>query len=131
MVRYSDLMLGDYVLVNGIPRRVEAITKKKIGYHIEPQRDKRLYYARFREVKPIEVTRELLGRLGIPVEEPIDDAQPRFRIEVIDDGSGDDIFCIGLQNVHEDDYDVVFDVCYLHQLQRAFKILGIEKEFQV
>ena len=130
MVRYSDLMLGDYILVNGIPRKVEAITKKKIGYHTRPQ-EKRLYYARLRELEPIEVTRELLGRLGILVEEPIDDAQPRFRIEVIDDGSGDDIFCIGLQNVHEDDYDVVFDVCYLHQLQRAFKILGIEKEFQV
>ena len=130
MVRYSDLMLDDYVLVNGIPRKVEAITKKKIGYHTRPQ-EKRLYYARLRELEPIEVTRELLGRLGILVEEPIDDAQPRFRIEVIDDGSGDDIFCIGLQNVHEDDYDVVFDVCYLHQLQRAFKILGIEKEFQV
>lgn len=130
MVRYSDLMLGDYVLVNGIPRKVEAITKKKIGYYTRPQ-EKRLYYARLRELEPIEVTRELLGRLSIPVEEPIDDAQPRFRIEVIDDGSGDDIFCIGLQNVHEDDYDVVFDVCYLHQLQRAFKILGIEKEFQV
>lgn len=124
MVRYSDLMLGDYVLVNGIPRKVEAITKKKIGYHIEPQRDKRLYYARFREVKPIEVTRELLGRLGIPVEEPIDDAQPRFRIEVIDNG-GDDIFYIGLN------YDAVFGVSYLHDLQHAFRMLGIEKEFEV
>ena len=76
MVRYSDLMLGDYVLVNGIPRKVEAITKKKIGYHTRPQ-EKRLYYARLRELEPIEVTRELLSRLSIPVEEPIDDAQDR------------------------------------------------------
>lgn len=130
MVRYSDLMLGDYVLVNGIPRKVEAITKKKIGYHTMPQ-EKRLYYARLRELEPIEVTRELLGRLNIPVEEPIDDAHPRFRIEVIDDGSGDDIFCIGLQNMHEDDYDVVFDVCYLHQLQQACRLCGMKIDWKL
>ena len=57
-------MIGDYVLVNGTPRKVEMITKKKIGYHINPQ-DNRLYYARLRDVKPITidfiVTKGLLG----------------------------------------------------------------------
>ena len=48
-------MLGDYVLVSGTPRKVEMITKKKIGYHINPQ-ENRLYYARLKDVEPIEVT---------------------------------------------------------------------------
>lgn len=33
MIRYDEIMIGDYVLVNGTPRKVEAITKEKIGYH--------------------------------------------------------------------------------------------------
>lgn len=28
-------MIGDWVLVDGTPRKVEAITKKKIGYHLD------------------------------------------------------------------------------------------------
>ena len=55
MMRSDELMLGDYVLVSGIPRKVEAITKKKIGYHINPQADNRLYYARLHDVEPIEI----------------------------------------------------------------------------
>lgn len=53
MIKSTELMIGDYVLVDGKPRRVESITKKKIGYHINPQTDKRLYYARLHDVEPI------------------------------------------------------------------------------
>ena len=64
MIRYSELAIGDYILVNGIPRKVEAITKKKIGYHINPQTDKRLYYARLHDVEPIEITGVMLEKNG-------------------------------------------------------------------
>lgn len=53
MIRYNEIMIGDYVLVKGTPRKVEAITKKKIGYHINPQTDNRMYYARLHEIEPI------------------------------------------------------------------------------
>ena len=46
-------MIGDWVLVSGTPRRVESITKKKIGYHINPLADNRMYYARLHEIEPI------------------------------------------------------------------------------
>lgn len=55
MIESNELMLGDYVLVSGTPRRVESITKKKIGYHINPQTDNRLHYARLHDVEPIEI----------------------------------------------------------------------------
>lgn len=55
MIRADQLQIGDWVLVSGTPRRVEAITKKKIGYHINPQTDKRLHYARLHDVEPIEI----------------------------------------------------------------------------
>lgn len=53
MIKSTELMIGDYVLVDGKPRRVESITKKKIGYHINPQTDKRLHYARVHDIEPI------------------------------------------------------------------------------
>lgn len=59
MVKYSELMIGDFVLVDGTPRKVEAITKKKIGYH-RKENEPRLYYAKLRDVEPIRVTHSLL-----------------------------------------------------------------------
>jgi hypothetical protein len=56
MIRADQLQIGDYVLVSGTPRRVESITKKKIGYHINPQTDNRLHYARLHDVEPIEIS---------------------------------------------------------------------------
>lgn len=55
MIRYEELTIGDYVLVDGKIRRVEAITKRKIGYHITP--DGQLHYARLCEVFPIKIDR--------------------------------------------------------------------------
>ena len=55
MIKAHDLQLGDYVLIQGKPRQVEAITKRKIGYHVDKQKDNRLYYARLCEVEPIEI----------------------------------------------------------------------------
>jgi hypothetical protein len=63
MIRYDEIMIGDYVLVNGTPRKVEAVTKKKIGYHIHPQTDNRMYYARLHEIEPI--TAELVDFIEI------------------------------------------------------------------
>lgn len=53
MIRYQDLQMLDYVLVDGKIRRVEAITKRKIGYHIKP--DDQLHYARLQDVFPINI----------------------------------------------------------------------------
>lgn len=63
MIKATELMIGDWVLVSGTPRRVEAITKKKIGYHINPHTDNRLYYARLHDVEPIKVTHALLQKV--------------------------------------------------------------------
>ena len=54
MIKYSELMIGDLVLVDGTPRKVEAITKKKIGYH-RKENEPGLHYARLHDVEPIEI----------------------------------------------------------------------------
>ena len=64
MIRADQLQIGDHVLVSGTPRRVESITKGKIGYHINPQADKRLHYARLHDVEPIEITGVMLEKNG-------------------------------------------------------------------
>ena len=51
MIRYQDLQILDYVLINGKIRRVEAITKRKVGYHIHPT--DQLHYARLQDVFPV------------------------------------------------------------------------------
>lgn len=56
-------MIGDWVLVDGTPRKVEAIAKKKIGYH-RKENEPRLYYARLHDVEPIEITEELMESQG-------------------------------------------------------------------
>lgn len=64
MIRADQLQIGDFVLVSGTPRRVEHITKKKIGFHFNPQTDKRLCYARLHDVEPIGITGEILEKKG-------------------------------------------------------------------
>lgn len=63
MIKATELQIGDFVLVDGTPRKVEAITKKKIGYH-RKENEPRLYYARLRDVEPIEITEEVLIKSG-------------------------------------------------------------------
>ena len=56
MIRADQLTIGDFVLIDGKIRRVEQITKRKIGYHITPT--DQMHYARLCEVAPVEI-REL------------------------------------------------------------------------
>ena len=63
MIRGDQLMIGDWVLVDGTPRKVEAITKKKIGYH-RKENEPRLYYARLHDVEPIPLDEKLVLKLG-------------------------------------------------------------------
>lgn len=69
-----EIMIGDYVLVSGTPRRVESITKKKIGYHINPQTDKRLHYARLHDVEPILITSDFMHKNFVHVANGLDDS---------------------------------------------------------
>ena len=62
-MKNSELRIGNLVKVNGEIVRVEQITKKKIGYHKEP-RENVMHYARFVEVVPIEITEEIIKKIG-------------------------------------------------------------------
>ncbi len=56
MIKYSELQIGDWVSVDGVPRKVEMITKKKIGYYVNKQTDGCLQYARLKDIEQIPLT---------------------------------------------------------------------------
>lgn len=146
MIKATDLQIGDYVLVSGTPRRVESITKKKIGYHINPQTDKRLYYAMLRDVEPIEITEEMLeqngfGTKGMTTIYFLDGELPDdfiwnitldLRYRVVDailwnriqpkDSTYDDIVT---------QRKVFVKSLYFHQLQQACRMCGVEIDWKL
>lgn len=143
MIKATELQIGDYVLVSGTPRRVESITKKKIGYHINPQTDKRSYYAMLRDVEPIEITKDFLLKNGYRESKPRDffdaygkyrDIDVRYLISLYmssnilsasfyqDDEEG------GTQNVGGFSMCQVF---YVHTLQQMYRLWGIEIDWKL
>lgn len=144
MIKATEIQIGDWVLVDGTPRQIQAITKKKIGYH-RKENEPRLYYARLRDVEPIELTEALLWKIGFWKEpknekifscaDSIDEvyawdagyimgAPPKIRI------SSYIKFVVGEGNVTIDQL-VSSASCYvyakyLHELQHAFKLCGIK-----
>lgn len=127
MIRCSELQIGDYVLVDGTPRRVASITKKKIGYHINPQTDNRLYYARLHNVEPIEITRELLINLGFVEYKTIPyDAY-------IHNGGEARLFCYPLnrwRTVNAVGRMVDMFISYLHQYQQICRLEQVEIDWK-
>lgn len=131
-------MIGDFVLVDGTPRKVEAITKKKIGYH-RKENEPRLYYARLRDVEPIDITEEILVKIGFDVEKNLNGCyQARmktngFRV----------YFCVTIPN----DWDLEKtleissiplhepylrkNIVYLHELQHCFRLCGVNFEVKL
>ena len=144
-------MIGDYVFVNGKIRRIEAITKKKIGFHINEDK-KRLYYARLCEVFPIKITEELLLKLGFwasPKYKTIlecRDYQPKFPYEWnATYAKGDGTLLLSRTRTYDPklgadhpENNTIFPfascttvVSHLHQLQHAFKLCGIKFEIKI
>lgn len=140
MIKATELQIGDYVLVSGTPRRVESITKK-IGYHINPQTDKRLYYARLHDVEPIKVTPDILLNNGFV-----------FRPPYIYEYKGDSGILFDAPNDWEnpDDYpeelvamdskyflgiiahgEIILRTLKLHKLMQYMKVLGIKIDWKL
>lgn len=148
MIRGDQLVIGDYVLVDGKMVRVEAITKRKIGYHITPT--DQLHYVRLCKVFPIEITEELLCKIGFWKEpknekifscaDSIDEVYawdagyimgtpPKIRI------SSHIKYVVGEGNVTIDKLvssaSCYVTAKYLHELQHAFRLCGIFFEIKL
>ena len=124
MIRGDQLTIGDYVLVQGKIRRVESITKKKIGYRITPT--DQLHYVRLCEVFPLEI-RELnvLGSQGKIV----------INEEITVDFNGEPVsvekffHTVKLSNVFGE--QLILREWYLHLLQHILRALNIKFEVKL
>lgn len=126
-LRILDLMIGDWLYYKGqfnaFPFKVESITKEKVGYHAESN-DHRLYYIRLGECKPIPLTPEILKKNGFKKYDEL------YRLDITEgtfvnvDFKSKEPFV----SVHNTCYRATPICRYLHQLQHALRLCGIEKE---
>ena len=134
MIKYSELQIGDFVLVDGTPRKVEAITKKKIGYH-RKEKEPRLYYARLRDVEPIEINEYVLRISGFCLNETEKTVFARFdndkvKVEVVlfKNASEDTQVIITNKDTHS---CYVGGTRYVHEFQHLFRPCGVNFDIKL
>lgn len=136
MIKAIELQIGDFVLIDGTPRKVEAITKKKIGYHRKEQ-EPRLYYARLRDVEPIPLDEALVLKLGFTKRDVSDLTDDYFIHAMYDIRIGEEPFFnneYGLTEFEEGGYFTfaannccwtMMPIIFLHTLQHCFRLCGV------
>ena len=136
MIRGYQLMIGDWVLVDGTPRKVEAITKKKIGYH-RKENEPRLYYSMLRDVEPIPLDEALVLKLGFTKRDASDLMDDYSIHAMYDIRIGEEPFLnneYGLTEFEEGGYFTfaanncywtTMPIIYLHTLQHCFRLCGV------
>lgn len=61
MIKSNELMIGSWVLVNGVPRQVAYITEKEVGYYRKG--NSRMFYERLDKIEPIPIKEMKLTEL--------------------------------------------------------------------
>jgi hypothetical protein len=123
-MKATDLMISDYISYKGQIIKIVSITKKKVGYHIKDN-ECRMHYARLCECNPIPLTPEILEKNGW---------------KSMKNGSGDFILAkpmVGNSatitktiNGYEMSHGAFngLGIHYIHELQHAFSLVGINKD---
>ena len=142
MIKATELQIGDFVLIDGTPRKVEAITKKKIGYH-RKEKEPRLYYARLHDVEPIPLDENLVLKLGFTKRDVSDLMDDYYIHAMYDIRIGEEPFFnneYGLTEFEEGGYFTfaanncywtTMPIIYLHTLQHCFRLCGINFEVKM
>lgn len=129
----TELQIGDYILYNGTPIKVCSITKRKTGYHTEPN-ESRMHYERVQKCEPIPLTPEILERNGFKkpdngyllcLEEGIE-TQNYVYVQFRLNGEVRYVEIDTLLNKAQ-----LHNVLYVHQLQQALRLCRITKEIQL
>ena len=142
MISAHELMIGDFVLIDGIPRKVEAITKKKIGYH-RKEKEPRLYYARLHDVEPLPLDEKLVLKLGFTKRDTSDLMDDYYIHAMYDIRIGEEPFFnneYGLTEFEEGGYFTfaanncyctTMPITHLHTLQHCFCLCGVNFEVKL
>lgn len=125
----KELMIGDWLYYRGqfnaFSFRVEQITRKKVGYHAEPD-ESRIRYLRLSECEPVPITPEFLERNGF------EKARSLYYLKSLNKV----YLCFIEYNIANNclfinEGLIPMPITYVHQLQHALKLCGIEKEITI
>ena len=142
MIKATELQIGDWILVEGTPRKVEAITKKKIGYHLK-ESEPRLYYARLHDVEPIPLDEKIVLKLGFTKRDVSDLMDDYYIHAMYDIRIGEEPFFnneYGLTEFEEGGYFTfaanncywtTMPITHLHTLQHCFRLCGANFEVKL
>lgn len=124
-MRATDLMIGDWVLFNGNPKKVTSLLVTDLGVDQIYVFGKSCQVATISEyIEPIPLTAEILEKIGFQQRNgyyniTIEDKDTRYCMEY-DILSGK----LTINNT----WFVMNKVSYVHKLQHALKLCGIDKE---
>lgn len=136
-MKAKELQSDDYLSYKGqIIIKVESITKKKVGYHIKPN-ECHMHYVRLRECKPIPLIKIHLTKNGFVATNESDtefvygDGGYEVRVE-FDEGLPEaNIEPSIFLKIEFAEKELVMPIEYLHELQHAMRLFGIEKEIEL
>lgn len=130
-MKTNELMIGDWLFYKGqfnaFSFKVEQITKRKVGYHAEPN-ESRMHYIILSECQPIPITPKTLERNGFRK------VQDLYYMK-----SENKIFPCPFFIEYNPNNNCLFindglmpmPIIYVHQLQHVLRLCGIEKEIEL
>ena len=133
-LKVTDLMVGDLVLHDGKVIRVDAVHKRKIGYHKTKDKLTWLFSGQF---EPIPLTPEILEKNGFERDGfiPQEDYYTGIDNRVILHNDKEYMNSLNEWHVHIDSKDYCSiascELTYLHELQHILHLCKIDKEIVV
>ena len=130
-MKASDLMIGDYITVtpSGMLIQVAATHKRKVAYHACTSK---LSWVREGLLRPITLTVEILEKSGFVKYIAGQYVLPKMVGEILVSimpmkglPNTDNRWLVAIKNGY---IDVKIAITYVHELQHALKLCGIEKE---
>lgn len=121
-MKANDLMVGDYVSVkpSGMPIKVAAVHHKKVAYHAVVNK---LAWVRESLLEPIPLTSDILEKNGFHEEWDEDIKLMVCDTITIEIGNNYKLYKDGKMYLRR----VLAPLYYVHQLQHALRLCGVEK----
>lgn len=124
-MKKEELMIGDWVSVLGIPMRIAELGIVRAGLLDEKEE---MYYNSYAIIEPIPLTAEILKKNKYDYNDSLHEwATDSFCIEfghVLSNEEQPDHFFIWVS-------DCEVELNYVHELQHALRLCGIEKEIEI
>lgn len=118
----KELMVGDWVNVNGLNLKVGAIHADEIGV-VDP--DYKIYWCsddEFDRIDPIPLTEEILVKNGFGM---VNNQYFFGQVEI------KELRDCWVVTINKKDADIDINIHYVHELQHLLRLCGIEKEIEL